>query len=189
MDVKAYSEDSLHSLPISRSPDPPISRCPDDLTPLSKPFKIDEYFPSQAPVFVWRLIQCRSGGIGRRAWFRSDVLARVWGFESLLRHQVKHIFFNKNGRYRPSKGLPNPLHIVPAIALHCGPWTCYLSPKPNAPGSTGLLPCSNPARKTNCLSRAQEAKEQGQPCQQGILGPRKAGGNEPPHQGAECQEE
>src|SRR6476661_2388986 len=38
---------------------------------LSKPFKIDEYFPSQAPVFVWRLIQCRSGGIGRRAWFRS----------------------------------------------------------------------------------------------------------------------
>src|ERR1700758_5459216 len=37
----------------------------------SKPFKIEEYFPSQAPVFVWRLIQCRSGGIGRRAWFRS----------------------------------------------------------------------------------------------------------------------
>ena len=36
-----------------------------------KPFKIDEYFPSQAPVVVWRLIQCRSGGIGRRAWFRS----------------------------------------------------------------------------------------------------------------------
>src|SRR3979409_263717 len=32
---------------------------------------MDEYFPSQTPVFVWRLIQCRSGGIGRRAWFRS----------------------------------------------------------------------------------------------------------------------
>jgi hypothetical protein len=77
--------------PMSRFPDVPISRCSD--LPISnhpitrstdhrinrsrafdtfpKPFKIDEYFPSQAPVFVWRLIQCRSGGIGRRAWFRS----------------------------------------------------------------------------------------------------------------------
>jgi hypothetical protein len=60
-----------------RPPDVPISRSPDYLIffgsfdTLSKPFKIDEYFPSQAPVFVWRLIQCRSGGIGRRAWFRS----------------------------------------------------------------------------------------------------------------------
>ena len=51
--------------PIIGSPDP------GSFDTLSKPFKIDEYFPSQAPVFVWRLIQCRSGGIGRRAWFRS----------------------------------------------------------------------------------------------------------------------
>jgi hypothetical protein len=51
---------------INRSPDHPIA-----FDTFSKPFKIDEYFPSQAPVFVWRLIQCRSGGIGRRAWFRS----------------------------------------------------------------------------------------------------------------------
>src|SRR6476661_4607662 len=60
---------------MSRFPDHPIIGSPDhdlgSFDTLTKPFKIDEYFPSQAPVFVWRLIQCRSGGIGRRAWFRS----------------------------------------------------------------------------------------------------------------------
>jgi hypothetical protein len=36
-----------------------------------KPFKIERVFPVASAGCCWRLIQCRSGGIGRRAWFRS----------------------------------------------------------------------------------------------------------------------
>src|SRR5579864_9553135 len=46
-------------VPIFRSPDQPITGSPDlfgSFDTSIKPFKIDEYFPSQAPVFVWRLI-------------------------------------------------------------------------------------------------------------------------------------
>ena len=53
---------------------------------IRKPFKIDMYFPSQAPVVAlaphsmpkWRNWQTRMVQV--------HVLARVWGFESLLRH-------------------------------------------------------------------------------------------------------
>ena len=36
----------------------------------AKPFRIDLY-SSRSAGLVWRIIHCRSGGIGRRAWFRS----------------------------------------------------------------------------------------------------------------------
>src|SRR6478752_2100331 len=88
MDVPAHSRDS----PISRYPDFLISRSFDTL---SKPFKIDEYFPSQAPVFVWRLIQCRSGGIGRRAWFRSMYSQGCGGSSPFFGTNLFLLFFCK----------------------------------------------------------------------------------------------
>src|SRR5579864_8469649 len=85
-------------VPIFRSPDQPITGSPDlfgSFDTSIKPFKIDEYFPSQAPVFVWRLIQCRSGGIGRRAWFRSMYSQGCGGSSPFFGTSVKH-FSQKN---------------------------------------------------------------------------------------------
>src|SRR5579864_4747352 len=78
-------------VPIFRSPDQPITGSPDlfgSFDTSIKPFKIDEYFPSQAPVFVWRPHSMPKWRNWQTRMVQVHVLARVWGFESLLRHHV-----------------------------------------------------------------------------------------------------
>ena len=94
---------------ITRSTDHPINRSPDLLRrfdTLTKPFKIDEYFPSQAPVVVWRLIQCRSGGIGRRAWFRSMYSQGCGGSSPFFGTNVKSLFSSDESQQKKSQPRP-----------------------------------------------------------------------------------